>query len=66
MEDRYYLRRVKVADLLFDLVKYLLTAVGVGTLISGEMNGVKVPLLAVSGALLILIMAIIITPKGGK
>jgi membrane protein YdbS with pleckstrin-like domain len=62
MKDKYFLKKEKVADLLFDLVKYLLTAITAGVMLSEKpINLISV----IAGgiiAIIIFIVAVRITP----
>lgn len=63
MLDEYFYKREKVANLLFDLVKYLLTAVAATVLFTEKLISTKILILIGAIALFIFILAIAITPK---
>lgn len=63
MLDEYFYKREKVANLLFDLVKYLLTAVAATVLFTEKLISTKILILIGAIALFIFILAIVITPK---
>jgi hypothetical protein len=66
MNDKYFLKKEKVANLLFDLVKYLLTALGAAVLFGKEFSDIKVLLLTLVIAIITFSLGVIITPiKGG-
>ncbi len=62
MRDRYFLKKEKVADLLFDLVKYLLTTIGAIMLLTKEQPHLNVLLASFLIAIVIFAAAIVITP----
>ncbi|MDP2280036.1 MAG: hypothetical protein Q8K51_17695 [Nitrospirota bacterium] len=62
MKDRYFLKKEKVANLMFDLVKYLLTAVGAIVLLSEKPINPSAIVITVMIAAIILVAAIIVTP----
>lgn len=62
MKDRYALKKEKVANLLFDLVKYLLTTVGAIMLLSEKPINPFAVISAICVASAILIAAVLITP----
>ncbi len=62
VKDKYFLKKEKVANLLFDLVKYLLTAIGAITLLSEKTINLKLLLITSAIALIVFILAIVITP----
>ena len=63
MVDKYFYKREKVANLLFDLVKYLLTAVAAAFLFTEKLFSTKIVILTGLMAIFIFILAIVITPK---
>jgi hypothetical protein len=63
MEDKYFYKREKVANLLFDLVKYLLTALAATILFTDKVIGLKIIFVIGALAILIFILAIFITPE---
>lgn len=62
MKDRYFLKKEKIANLLFDLVKYLLTTLGAMILLSEKTVNVFSIVITLGIAVIILMTAIIITP----
>ena len=62
MKDRYFLKREKVANLLFDLVKYMLTAIAAAMLFGKEIANIKMLLVTSLIGIIIFIAAVIITP----
>jgi len=63
MVDKYFYKREKVANLLFDLVKYLLTALGATLLFTDKEISTGIMLIIASLALLVFVMGIFITPR---
>lgn len=63
MVDKYFYKREKVASLLFDLVKYLLTALAATVLFTEKLIPIKILILIGIIVLFIFILAIAITPK---
>lgn len=63
MVDRYFYKREKVANLLFDLVKYLLTALGATLLFTDREISTGIILIIAALALLVFVMGIYITPR---
>ena len=63
MVDRYFHKREKVANLLFDLVKYLLTALGATLLFTDKEISTGIILIIAALALLVFVMGIFITPR---
>ena len=63
MIDKYFYKREKVADLLFDLVKYLLTALAATLLFTDKIIEFKIILVIGVLGILVFILAIFITPK---
>jgi len=63
MVDRYFYKREKVANLLFDLVKYLLTALGATLLFTDKDINIGVILIIVALAILVFVLGIFITPR---
>lgn len=62
MKDKYFLKKEKVANLLFDLVKYLLTAlVAVLLLAEKSLSMGKIFMMSII-AIFLLMAAVIITP----
>jgi hypothetical protein len=62
MSDRLFHKRDKLADVLFDLAKYLLTAVVIGGIFLGEDTGNVRVLSGLGLSLLILAIAAYVTP----
>lgn len=62
MKDKYFLKKEKVANLLFDLVKYLLTTMGAIMLLSDKPIKPVAVVVTVAIAAFILMAAILITP----
>jgi len=63
MVDRYFYKREKVANLLFDLVKYLLTALGATLLFTDKDINIGIILIIVALAILVFVLGIFITPR---
>ncbi len=63
MVDKYFYKREKVANLLFDLVKYLLTALGATLLFTDKDINIGVILIIVALAILVFVLGIFITPR---
>ncbi len=63
MVDKYFYKREKVANLLFDLVKYLLTALGATLLFTDRTVSTVIVLLIAARAILIFALGIFVTPK---
>ncbi len=63
MIDKYFYKREKVANLLFDLVKYLLTALGATLLFTDKEISTGIILIIAALALLVFVMGIFITPR---
>ena len=63
MIDKYFYKREKVANLLFDLVKYLLTALAAMLLFTDKIIEFKIILVIGVLGILVFILAIFITPK---
>ena len=63
MVDKYFYKREKVANLLFDLVKYLLTALGATLLFTDKEISTGFILIIAALAICVFIMGIFITPK---
>ena len=63
MVDKYFHKREKVANLLFDLVKYLLTALGATLLFTDKEISTGIILIIAALALLVFVMGIFITPR---
>jgi len=62
MKDRYFLKKEKVANLLFDLVKYLLTTMAAVMLLSKELPDIRILLSTSLIAIVIFAVAVYITP----
>lgn len=62
MADKYFLKKEKLADMLFDIVKYLLTALCAMLFISEESFSVVKLFIAALIAVIISAVAIFITP----
>ena len=63
MVDKYFYKREKVANMLFDLVKYLLTALGATLLFTDKEISTGIILIISALALLVFVMGIFITPR---
>ena len=63
MGDKYFYKREKVANLLFDLVKYLLTALGATLLFTDKNISTGIIVVVALLAVLVFILGIFITPK---
>jgi phosphate starvation-inducible membrane PsiE len=63
MVDKYFYKREKVANLLFDLVKYLLTALGATLLFTDKDINIGVILIIAALAILVFVLGIFITPR---
>ena len=63
MKDENFLKKEKVANLLFDLVKYLLTTLGAIVLLGKEMPDFRVLLTTFAIAIIVFALAVFITPK---
>jgi len=63
MVDKYFYKREKVANLLFDLVKYLLTALGATLLFTDKDISLVVILIIAALAMLVFVLGIFITPR---
>jgi len=63
MVDKYFYKREKVANLLFDLVKYLLTALGATLLFTDKEISIGIILIIAALAILVFVMGIFITPR---
>ena len=63
MIDKYFYKREKVANLFFDLVKYLLTALAATLLFTDKIIEFKIILVIGALGILVFILAIFITPK---
>jgi len=63
MVDKYFHKREKVANLLFDLLKYLLTALGATLLFTDKEISTGIILIIAALALLVFVMGIFITPR---
>jgi hypothetical protein len=62
MRDKYFLKKEKVADLLFDLVKYLLTTIGAIMLLQKEIYSFKALLISFVIAIIVFAVAVFIAP----
>lgn len=62
MRDKYFLKKEKLANLLFDIVKYLLTTLGAIMLLSEKAMSSFTVTIVVVIAVIILTLAIFITP----
>ena len=62
MHDKYFLKKDKLADLLFDIVKYLLTTLGAIILLSEKAMSPFTVTIVVVIAVIILTLAVFITP----
>ena|GEM_PF-3076212 len=63
MVDKYFYKREKAANLLFDLVKYLLTALGATLLFTDKEISTGIILIIAVLAIFVFVMGIFITPK---
>jgi len=63
MGDKYFYKREKVASLLFDLVKYLLTALGATVLFTDKNIPTGIIVISAFLAVLVFVLGIFITPK---
>ncbi len=63
MVDRYFYKREKVANLLFDLGRYLLTALRATLLFTDREISTGIILIIAALALLVFVMGIYITPR---
>ena len=63
MVDKYFYKREKVANLFFDLVKYLLTALAATMLFTNKIIDFKIIFVIGALAILIFILATFITPE---
>jgi len=63
MVDKYFYKREKVANLLFDLVKYLLTALGATLLFTDKEIPTGIILIIAALAILVFAIGIFITPR---
>ena len=63
MVDKYLYKREKVANLFFDLVKYLLTALAATMLFTNKIIDFKIIFVIGALAILIFILATFITPE---
>jgi len=63
MVDKYFYKREKVANLLFDLVKYLLTALGATLLFTDKEISTGIILIIAALAILVFAIGIFITPR---
>ena len=62
MGDKYFYKREKAANLLFDLVKYLLTALGATLLFTDKDISTGVIVIVAFLTILVFILGIFITP----
>jgi len=62
MRDKYFPKKEKLADLLFDIVKYLLTTLGAIILLSEKAMSPFTVTIVVMIAVIILTLAVFITP----
>ena len=63
MADKYFYKREKVANLLFGLVKYLLTALGATLLFTDKEISIGIILIISVLSICVFVMGIFITPK---
>ena len=63
MKQRHHNRRKKVSDLLFDLVKYLLTVIGIGAVLPDSKLSTVTVVFGLLFTLVILVVALMITPE---
>jgi hypothetical protein len=63
MKVPHYNKREKLANLLFDLAKYLLTVVGVGAMVPGSRSALETVFSGIGLAVVLLGFALIITPE---
>lgn len=62
MHDKYFLKKEKLADLFFDIVKYLLTTLGAIILLAEKPISPVTVTIVVVIAVIILTLAVFITP----
>jgi hypothetical protein len=62
MKDKYFLKKEKLANLLFDIVKYLLTTLGAIILLAERSISPVTVTIVVVIAVIILSLAVFITP----
>ena len=63
MKSRHQKKREKLSALLFDLVKYLLTVIGVGAILPESKISTGAALIGIGIAFVILTLALIMTPE---
>ena len=63
MEAKYFYKREKVANLLFDLVKYLMTALGATLLFTDKVIELRLILIISALSIIVFVLAIFITPE---
>lgn len=63
MKPRHHNRRKKVSDLLFDLVKYLLTVIGAGAVLPDSKLSTARVVAGLLFTLVILVVALLVTPE---
>jgi small-conductance mechanosensitive channel len=63
VKQAHHNKREKLATLLFDLVKYLLTVIGVGAILPESKISLATALIGLLITLVILTFAVIITPE---
>jgi small-conductance mechanosensitive channel len=63
VKSRHQTKREKLSALLFDLVKYLLTVIGVGAILPESKISMGTALIGMGIAFVILTLALIITPE---
>jgi hypothetical protein len=62
IKDKYFLKKEKVANLLFDLVKYLLTTMGAILLLSEKPLSLNLVAVVILVAVVVFTLAVFITP----
>jgi hypothetical protein len=63
VKNKHHNRRKKVSDLLFDLVKYLLTVIGVGAVLPDSKLSTATVVIGSLITLVIFVGALLITPE---
>ena len=63
MKRAHHNKREKLSTLLFDLVKYLLTVIGVGAIIPDSKISIGTALVGITISLVVLMFALFITPE---
>ena len=63
MRSSHHHKREKLANLFFDLVKYLLTVIGVGAILPESKISIGTAMVGIIVALVVLTVALVITPE---